>query len=93
MLFRSVGEVVVPLGRRQLAGDDRRAGRIAILQDFEEVAALLLLGGGEGPIIDDEHIETGQLGQQADVGAIGPRQGEFVKEARGAAVPAPTLSV
>jgi hypothetical protein len=29
-----VAEVVVPLGRRQLAGDDRRARAVAILEDL-----------------------------------------------------------
>jgi len=75
-----VAEVVVPLGGWQLTGDDRRAGAVAILQDLEEVTALLILDRREPPVIDDEDVEAGQLGEQADVGAVGPGQGEFVEE-------------
>ena len=41
-----VGEVVVPLGRRQLAGDDRRAIAVAVLEDLEQVATLRIRDGG-----------------------------------------------
>jgi hypothetical protein len=47
-----VSEVVVPLGRRELARDDRRVDAIAILQDLEQVAALVVLDRGEAPVID-----------------------------------------
>ena len=48
-----LAEVVVPLGGRELARDDGRAGAVAVLQDFQEVAALLVLDRGEAPVIDD----------------------------------------
>src|SRR2546426_3780841 len=64
-----LAEVVVPLGGRQLARDDGRMGAIAILQDLEEVAALRILDRRQPPVVDDEDIEAGQLGEQADVGA------------------------
>ena len=42
-----VRQVVVPPLRRQLAGDDGRAGAGAVLEDLEDVAALgVLLGAG-----------------------------------------------
>jgi len=81
-----VGEVVMPLGWRELAGDDGRAGAIAILEDLEEVAALLILDRGEAPVVDHEDVDAGELAEEADVGAIGAGQGELVEEARGAAV-------
>ena len=81
-----LAEIVVPLGRRQLAGDDGRTGVVAILQDLEEVATLGILDRGEPPVIDDEDIEAGELGEQADVGAVGPGQGKLVEETRGPAV-------
>ena len=58
-----VAEVVVPLGRRQLAGDDGRAGAVAVLQDLEEIATLRVLDRSEAPVIDDEDVEAGQLGE------------------------------
>src|SRR6059036_3296188 len=81
-----LAEVVVPLGGWQLARDDSRVGAIAILQDLEEVAALRILDRRQPPVVDDEDIEAGELGEQADVGAIGPGQGELVEEARSPAV-------
>src|ERR1700674_5202244 len=81
-----LAEVVVPLGRRQLAGDNRAAAAIAILEDLEEVTALLILDGGEAPIVEDEDVEAGELGEQADVGAVGAGQQEGVEEAGGAPV-------
>src|SRR5438034_11514444 len=81
-----LAEVVVPLGGWQLARDDGRVGAIAILQDLEEVAALRILDRRQPPVVDDEDIEAGELGEQADVGAIGPGQGELVEEARSPAV-------
>jgi hypothetical protein len=38
-----VPDVIVPLARRQLAGDDRRTGPGAIVEDLEEIAPLLFL--------------------------------------------------
>jgi hypothetical protein len=40
-----VGEIVVPLGGRELARDDGGAGPGAVLEDLEEVAALGILPG------------------------------------------------
>ena len=81
-----LAEVVVPLGRRELAGDDGRAGAVAVLEDLEQVAPLLILDGGEAPVVDDEDVDAGELGEQADVGAVGAGEGELVEEAGGAAV-------
>ena len=53
-----VGEVVVPLGRRQLARDDRRAVAVAVLEDLEEVPPLLVGDGGEAPVIDEASVVT-----------------------------------
>ena len=76
----------MPLGGRELAGDDGRAGAVAVLEDLEEVAALRVLDRGEAPVVDDQDVEAGELAEQADVGAVGAGQGELVKEAGGAAV-------
>lgn len=35
-----IAEVVVPLGGRQLAGEDRGAGAVAILEDLQQVAPI-----------------------------------------------------
>ena len=82
----SSAEVVVPLGRRELARDDGGPVPVAIFEDLEEVAALGVLDGGEAPVVEDEDVEAGELGEQADLGAVGAGQGEVVREAGGARV-------
>ena len=47
-----IGEVVVPLSRRELARHDGRAGAVAILQDLQQVATLLILDRREAPVVD-----------------------------------------
>jgi hypothetical protein len=49
---RGLAEVVVPLGGGELAGDDRRAAAVAVFEDLEQVSALLILDGGEAPIVE-----------------------------------------
>src|SRR5207245_11643955 len=49
-------------------------------------AAMRISDGGEPPGVDDEDVEAGQPGEQADVRAVGPGQGEFVEETRGPTV-------
>src|SRR6185295_9524330 len=49
-------DVVVPLGGRQLARDDGRAAAVAVFEDLEEIAAFLVLHGGQAPVIEDEHV-------------------------------------
>lgn len=49
-----LADVLVPLGGRQLARDDRRPHAVAILEDLQDVAPLLILERGERPIIDEQ---------------------------------------
>lgn len=53
-----VADVVVPLGRRDLAGKDGGTVGVAVLDDLEEVAAFLVLGGREAPVVDDEDVSA-----------------------------------
>ena len=47
-----LSKVVVPLRRRELAGEDRGAGAVAVLEDLEEVPALLVLDGSQAEIVE-----------------------------------------
>ncbi len=76
-----VAEVVVPLGGRELAGDDRGAVAVAILEDLEQVAPLLVLWDGEAPVVEDEDVEAGESGEQSAVCARRVGQDEFLEEA------------
>ena len=55
-----IGNRVMPVIDRQLAGHDRRAAVVPILDDLEYVATLLLGERGEAPIIQDQQIDTRQ---------------------------------
>ena len=54
---------VVPLLDGKLAGEHGRADAIAVLDDFEQVAAVL--GGelGEAEVVDDEDLGLGERGE------------------------------
>jgi hypothetical protein len=49
---RGLADVVMPLGRGELARDDRGAAAIAVLEDLEQVAAFLVLGRGQAPVVE-----------------------------------------
>ena len=83
---RGLADEVVPLGRRMLARDDRGAAAIAILEDLEEVATLLILGRGQAPVLEVEDIETRELAQEPAVRAVGVGQAQVLEQARDAAV-------
>jgi hypothetical protein len=71
-----IGKVVVPLGRRQLARDDGRAIAVAVLEDLEEVPALLVRERRQAPIVDQQDVDAREFAEQANIGAIGAREGE-----------------
>src|SRR4030095_2039614 len=83
---RGVGEVVVPLRRRELTRDDGGARAGAIFEEFEEVAAILIAERAKAPVIEDEDVGPREAREEPDVAAVGVREGEFLEEARDAPV-------
>src|SRR2546426_11137660 len=75
----------MPLPGRQLARHDGGARAVAILEDFQQIAALLILHGGEAPVVEDEDVHAGELAQEPAVGAVRPGELEVVEEAGGPA--------
>lgn len=69
-----VGEVVVPVLRIELAGEDRRADTVAVLEDFEQVAALGVGDGSDGEVVDDEDIEASEASERARAGTCRRRE-------------------
>ena len=80
-----VADEVVPLGDGKLTRHDGRARAVPVIEELQEVAAILRREGIEPEIIDGQHVDARELGEQAEVGAIGAGQGELVEQARGAA--------
>ena len=63
-----VGDGIVPLLDRKLTGEHRGADAIAVLDDFEQVAAVL--GGelGEAEVVDDEDLGLGERSEASSLG-------------------------
>jgi hypothetical protein len=68
---RGIAEVLMPVGDRELAGDLGRAGVEAIIEDFEQVPALLVVQRCQTPVIEDEQISFGQLDKELGVTPVG----------------------
>jgi len=75
-----VGDVVAPLAGRELAGDDRRAGAGAVLDNLEQIAAAVFRERAQGEIVEAEDLDAGEAGEEADVAPVGVGQGEFLVE-------------
>ena len=66
-----VGEVVVPVLRVELAGDDRRACCVTVFEDLEEVSPFGVGDRGNGEVVEDEQVESSEAREDAREGAIG----------------------
>jgi hypothetical protein len=69
-----------------LRGQNRGASLIPVLADFPEVASL---GFGErthGPVIDYQHVDSAEPGQQGAETAVRTSDGEVAKQCGGADV-------
>src|SRR5712691_5816109 len=73
---------LVPGIDRQLAGDQRRAGAITVLDDLHEVAPLVGREPVWAPVIKDQQIGLGKRAEQTREAAVSVGQFEIGKEAR-----------
>jgi hypothetical protein len=55
----------VPVIDGELTGHDRRAAAVAIVDDFEQVAALLRGQRCQPPIVEDQKVDTGEALEEA----------------------------
>src|SRR6266436_3509297 len=53
------GNGLMPLLDRELAGDDRRAAPVPIVNNLQEVAPLIRRQIGETPVVEDQQFDTG----------------------------------
>ena len=72
---RGLPQVVMPLLARQLAGDDRRPSPVAIVDHFQQIAAMPIGDRRQAPVVQDQDIDAGEARQDGDIGAIGMREG------------------
>ena len=81
-----LAQVRMPVGDRELAGDNGGAPIETVIQDFQDIALGGLIQYGQSPVIKDEHVEVGQLLQLFDVAAVPPRAVQVLEQARQAQV-------
>jgi hypothetical protein len=78
---RRVGNNVVPLLHGHLTCDQERSSIVAIIDDFEEIAALLGCERLGSPVVDDDEICAFQQGHQARKTSFAARLGEICEQA------------
>lgn len=76
-----VAQGVMPVGDGQLAGDHGGAGLIALVEDFEQVAAAFIVERRQAPVVEDEDLDLGQGRHPFKIAAIGAGEGEFLEQA------------
>ena len=81
-----IADDLVPAFDRDLAGDDERAAIVAVVDDLQQIAALL---GGQrlgSPVVEDQQVDARELAHQASIAAIAARQRQGSEQPRAALV-------
>ena len=90
---RRLTEGLVLVGDRELAGDDRGAQGVAILDQLERVGRLRRRERPQREVIEDEYVELGPGRHEPRQAAVGAGQDELVEQARDAQVVGAVASV
>src|SRR5260370_5395234 len=81
-----ISDNLVPAIDGQLAGDDDRTSFISVLDDLEQIAALIGVERLRSPVIKNEQIETGDSAQHLGITSIGASECEGGEETRHAMI-------
>ena len=68
------------VGDGELGGDDRRAAAEAVVEDLEEVACPGGIDGGEGPVVDDDEVDAGEVAVESGDGALAMGDAQVVEQ-------------
>lgn len=79
---RGIIDPAVPEVHGKLTGNQRGAGAGPVVDEFEQVVASRLIQRGDSPVVEDEQIGPGQLGEGFTEAAIAMRHPEVFQEAR-----------
>jgi len=71
---------VVPLGHGKLRSDERRFPAIALLEDFQQVEALLICKGVGSPVVKDQQLHASEFVDQPWKGAVEPGKAEVFEQ-------------
>src|SRR5437588_3385784 len=75
-------EVGVPFVDGQLAGDEGRAGVDAVIEDFQEIRAVLGGERGQSPVVEHDEGGLGERLQELQVAAVAVRDAQLLDQAR-----------
>src|ERR1700693_6562 len=76
-----IDDHLVPVIDGELTGHNRRAAGMAIVDAFEQVAALLRGQWGQPPVIEDQKLDTGEALEEAYIPSVAARQCKCVEQA------------
>ena len=79
---RRVADDLIPALDWNLAGDDNRAGVVAVLDNLQEVAALFGIQLIWSPIVEDEKIDSSKGAQGLGIAAIAAGQRQRCEQRR-----------
>ena len=65
-----IADGLVPVGDRELAGDDRGPGGIPVIEEFQEVAAMAVIEGFDAEVVEDQDVDPGELAHQFGIAAV-----------------------
>jgi hypothetical protein len=68
---------LVPLGQRQLAGDQGGGVLVSVLDDLHEIAALIGVEPLGSPVVEDEEVCLGKRAEQAGIASVGAAEFQF----------------
>ena len=81
-----IADDFIPVIDRNLTGDDGRAPLVAVFDDLEEVAALIVIELLRSPVVENEQVGSRQGLQRPGVSPIASCQSEGGKESWGAMI-------
>ena len=79
---RWIADGVVPQLDLELAGQDGGVPAVAVLQDLQHVPPLPVRERSQAPVVDDQQLGPGELGEFLAVDAFAPGHVEIVHQAR-----------
>ena len=70
----------------ELAGDDGGAAAVAVLEDFEQVVAGLVVERLQAPVVKDEQLNAAELAREPRVAAVAAGERQIGEQARQALI-------
>ena len=81
-----IADDIVPVFDGDLAGEERAAAGVAVVEDLEEVVSSLAGERSEPPVVEDEEPRPGEPLDELGIRPVAAGEGEFVKQAGDAVV-------